>query len=278
MEKITYTNALGDSLTFDYTGEYILTDFTGMAAADVSPATTAGYKQHGETLNDVVLGIRVMTLNILLYGNRYEKKRNLDRLFNPLYGEGTLIYTNDYQSKMIKCIATVPPQITKREGCLFIAEVELTAHNPFFYDVAENAMKMDDFTGGLKFPWAAPYIKFAQKGDVSHITNTGDYLTPVRAEFRGDAINPCLTLDTTGEYIKVATTLDVGEKLWINTEYGNKTVQKEAANGTLTSAYNLIDIHSSFFSLPVGESKLSFSSDGGQPEVYLYWRNRYLGV
>ena len=154
----------------------------------------------------------------------------------------------------------------------------MLAHNPFFYDVAENAVKMDDFTGGLKFPWAAPYIKFAQKGDISHITNTGDYLTPVRAEFRGDAINPCLTLDTTGEYIKVATTLDVGEKLWINTEYGNKTVQKEAANGTLTSAYNLIDIHSSFFSLPVGESKLSFSSDGGQPEVYLYWRNRYLGV
>lgn len=28
----------------------------------------------------------------------------------------------------------------------------------------------------------------------------------------------------------------------------------------------------------VGESTLSFSSDGGQPEVYLYWRNRYLGV
>ena len=277
MEKITYTNSLGNTLTFDYTGEYILTGFTGMNAAEVLPATATGYKQNGQTLNDVVLGIRVITLNILLFGNRYEKKRNLDRLFNPLFGEGTLVYTNDYQSKMIKCIPTITPQIKSREGCLFVVEVELTAHNPFFLDVAENVMKMDDYTGGLTFPLAGA-MKFAEKGDLSRINNTGDYLTPIRAEFRGDAINPVLKNETTGEFIKVNTTLELGEKLWIDTTYGNKTVQKEAADGTLTSAYNLIDINTSFFQLPLGESTLSFSSDGGQPEVYLYWRNRYLGV
>lgn len=278
MEKITYTNSLGNTLTFDYKGEYILTDFTGMSAAEIVPATTQGYKQHGQTLNDVTLGIRVITLNILIWGDRYAKKRELDRLFNPLFGEGTLVYSNDYQSKMIKCIPTITPQITSREGKLHIVEVELTAHNPFFYDVAESAMKMDDYTGGLTFPIASPSFHFAEKGDLSRITNTGDYLTPVRAEFRGDAINPCLTLETTGEFIKVNTTLEIGEKLWIDTAYGNKTVYKEAADGTQTSAYNLIDINTSFFQLPLGESTLSFSSDGGQPEVYLYWRNRYLGV
>lgn len=47
MEKITFTNSLGNTLTFDYTGEYILDGFTGMDAAEVIPATATGYKQHG---------------------------------------------------------------------------------------------------------------------------------------------------------------------------------------------------------------------------------------
>ena len=278
MEKITYTNSLGNTLTLDYTGEYILTNFTGMSAAEVLPALSQGYKQHGQTLNDVYLGIRVITLNILIYGDKYRKKAELDKVFNPLFGEGTLVYTNDYQSRMIKCIPTIPPQVASREGNLHIIEVELTAHNPFFYDVAENVLKMDDYTGGLTFPINSEYVRFAEKGDISYITNSGDYLTPIKAEFRGDAINPYIILDTTGEYIKVNTTIDVGEKLWINTEYGNKTVEKEAADGTKTSAYNLIDINTSFFELPLGDNKLTFGSDGGAPEVYLYWRNRYLGV
>lgn len=278
MEKITFTNSLGNTLTFDYTGEYILSNFTGMGAAEVLPATAVGYKQHGQTVNDVTMGIRVMTLNILLFGNTDQKKRELDRLFNPLFGAGTLVYTNNYQSKMIKCIPTITPQIAERKGALRVVEVELTAYDPFFYDVAENVMKMDDFTGGLTFPLAAEYYTFANKGDLSYITNSGDYFTPIKAEFRGDAINPILTNETTGEFIKVNTTIGLDEKLWIDTAYGNKTVQKEAADGTLTSAYNLIDINTSFFQLPLGQSKLSFGSDGGQPEVYLYWRNRYLGV
>lgn len=109
MEKITFTNSLGNTLTFNYTGEYILDGFTGMDAAEVMPATASGYKQHGQTVNDVMLGIRVMTLHILLFGNLDQKKRELDKLFNPLFGAGTLVYTNSFQSKMIKCIPTITP-------------------------------------------------------------------------------------------------------------------------------------------------------------------------
>ena len=278
MERITYINSQDYSLTFDSKGEFLLCDFTGMESAEILPATTTGYKQNGQTINDVVLGIRVMTIQILLSGDVYKKKRELDKLFNPLYGEGTLIYQNSFQSKMIKCLPTITPTIRKREGTLHFVEVELTAFNPFFYDVAENITQLADFTGGLKFPWASSYIKFAQKGNVSYINNTGDYLTPVKVEFRGTATNPQLTLKNTGEYIKVNTKINEGEKLWITTGYGNKTVMKEGSNGSLTSAYNLIDINSSFFSLPLGTNELTFESDAGEPEVYIYWRNCYLGV
>lgn len=75
---------------------------------------------------------------------------------------------------MIKCIPTITPQIKSREGCLFVVEVELTAHNPFFLDVAENVMKMDDYTGGLTFPLAGA-MKFAEKGDLSRINNTDSW-------------------------------------------------------------------------------------------------------
>lgn len=278
MEKIIYTNRNGDILTFDSSGEYFLMDFTGMESAEILPSTTTGYQQMGQTVNEVSLGVRIITLTIGLFCNPYEKKRNLDRLFNPLIGESILVYENDYQSKMIKVIPSATPHIVKREGKLHFVEVELTAFDPFFYDVTENALQMGDYQGGLAFPIASPYVQFAQKGDISRITNSGDYITPVRAEFRGDAINPVLTLTNTGERIKVNTTLAVGEKLWIDTAYGNKTVFKQATDGTKTSAYNLISLDTKFFQLAQGENTLTFSSDGGQPVVYLYWRNRYLGV
>lgn len=92
MERITYINSQDYSLTFDSKGEFLLCEFTGMESAEISPATTTGYKQNGQTINDVVLGVRVMTIQILLSGDVYKKKRELDKLFNPLYGEGTLIY------------------------------------------------------------------------------------------------------------------------------------------------------------------------------------------
>ena len=91
-------------------------------------------------------------------------------------------------------------------------------------------------------------------------------------------MKPRLTLTNTGEFIEVDKEMSAGEKMIITTEYGNKNVVYKNANGEHSSAYHLINLDSTFFSLPYGENTISFTSQLGEPQVYIYWRNYYAGV
>lgn len=278
MERMTFVNAAGDRVDLGYTGDFLLYDWLGMGAAEVLPITSKGYRQHGYTYQGMTLGSRIITLGVRYTGDYYAKKRRLEQAFNPMLGPGVLTYTNDWGSKSITALTTLPPTPAERDG-FHAVTIELTAFDPWFYDTAENVKKMSDYKGGLTFPFRFdPAIHFATKGDLATVEITGDADTPLRAEFRGPAVRPRLELTNTGEHIEVETTLADGEKLLIDTSYGNKTVVHEYVDGTRESAYNLITIDSTFFQLRRGMNKLAFESDGGDPEVYLYWRNRYIGV
>lgn len=82
----------------------------------------------------------------------------------------------------------------------------------------------------------------------------------------------------TGEFIRVNRTIEEGYKLIINTAFGNKRVEIIAPDGTVTNAFHYIDLDSTFFSLDVGNTKIGFIADGGNPEVYVTYKNRYLSV
>jgi hypothetical protein len=140
---------------------------------------------------------------------------------------------------------------------------------------------LGDFTGGMKYPikFEGDGVTFASKGAVSAITISGDVPSPIRAEFKGGATTPKLTLSNTGEFIKVNITLEDTEELVITTDYGNKLVNKKNADGSLTSANHLISNDSTFITLPIGDNTLTFSADAGDNvEVYIYWYNWYMGV
>ena len=283
MERLTFTNSFGKSITLDYSNDYIIDSYDGLTAAEIIPVSTRGYRQNGYTRINTSLGSRYININFYVYAETmaafYEKRRNLASVFNPLLGEGILTYTNDFTSKSIKGIVSVAPTPTNKMGSLQLFNVEITCDNPFWFDNEESAVRMGDFTGGLSYPlqFTGAGEKFAQKGDVAKIKIVGDIPSPIRAEFRNHSLNPVLTLTNTGEFIKVNTEIDNNERLVINTAYGNKTVEHITTNGTENS-FHLITLDSSFFQLPIGQNQLTFSGDAGTPEVYLYWRNYYVGV
>ncbi len=138
---------------------------------------------------------------------------------------------------------------------------------------------MAGFTGGLSFPVILDgETKFAEKSSITTINNIGDVPAAIRAEFSGECQNPILINATTGEFIQVNTTLQEGEKLTINTAYGNKSVKHIAADGTIQDAYHLISVDSTFFELQTGTNRITFTSATGTPEVFLYYYNWYVGV
>jgi hypothetical protein len=284
MEKFVYKNKLGKTITIDYAGNYMLDSYGGLTASEILPITTTGYKQNGSTFISTNLGIRIISIKFGVFAgdalDMYTARRKIVSVFNPLLGEGTLTYTNDFISKSINVVVTEAPTPDKKYGTIQYYTVELTANNPLWFDNAESAIKLGDYTGGLSFPlqFEEDGVIYAQKGDIANITIEGDVPSPIRAEFKNASVNPKLELINTGEFIKVETSIDEGESLIINTEYGKKTVNKVNLDSSIESAFHLISPDSNFFSLPIGRNILGFSGDAGTPEVYVYYRNYYIGV
>ena len=286
MEKFTYTNSKGKNVVIGSNTGLQLIAATGLTAMEIIPYTIQGYRQNGYTLTNTQLGTRIISLEFAVFGKTeqefYQKRLELINTFNPLLGEGVLIYDNGYIQRAINVQVTQALNVgTSHTSNLKTYTIEFTAYNPLWRDVAENALMLGDFTGGLTFPFDFPStgVTFASKGAVSAIDITGDIPSPIRAEFKGGATTPKLTLKETSEFIKVNITLADSEELVITTDYGNKIVNKKTTSGTYESANHLISNDSTFFSLPIGKNTLSFSADAGDNvEVFIYWYNWYMGV
>lgn len=287
MEKFEWKNAQGKKLTFDYSGKCLIDSYSGLTAADIQPVNIKGYRQHGYTLEYITFGSRIISINFLIHEKTpediYRLRRELAAIFNPALGEGTLTYTNNYLSKSISGFCSILPTPTARYGLAMMMNVEITCPNPFWYDTAQTTINLDGFEKGLTFPFKFDEgVQFSHVGDRYTVNIEGDVGTPIKAVFRGNAerptVNPILRKIDTKEYIKVLTTLDGGEKLTITTDYGNKDVILTTSSGANHSAYNLIDVNSSFFYLTPGANILTFTSEGGIPSVDISYRNLYAGV
>lgn len=282
MERFIYTNASGGSATIGYNDEYVLLEYEGLTAAEVVPTMTQGYRQLGYTLDNIGWGTRVITIRFLTANNDmaavYTTRRNLQTVFNPTQ-KGTLIYENDVLKVAIDVFISTPLSITERLGRIQEYEIELTATYPFFRDVDETAIILQGYTGGLSFPLLINNTTFADAGSSIIVNYNGDVNGAIRAEFQDECINPTLNNLTTGEYIRVNTELENGDLLTITTGYGDKNVKHYVASTERTDdAFHLIDLGSSFFQLPQGRTKLTFTADTGTPKVILYYYQWYSGV
>ncbi|MBC5647562.1 phage distal tail protein [Christensenella tenuis] len=282
MERIKFINSKNQIFTasYDENARFIINSLGGLRAADIQIVQSSGYLQHGATYGRSLYGVRPIPIQFYYSyfstAEFYKTMDGLQRVFNPMLGEGVLIYENDHHSRMIRATVTEQPDIASNTGLgLRVIGLELTAHDPFFEDLIETRVRMADFVGGLKFPHRMP-MRFGKRGDSVTINNSGDAPAPIRCEFRGAATNPALKNDTTGEALKVVATIAAGDTLVIDTAYGKKTVTIERGDGTIEDATNSVDDEqSSFFSLALGSNRLSFSADTGAPVVYVNYKRLY---
>lgn len=114
----------------------------------------------------------------------------------------------------------------------------------------------------------------ALRADIHHVK------TPVLIIFTGPAVYPKVTNQTTGEFVAVRKELLEDETLYINTAYGEKSIEIEK-NGVRRNGYNYIDQNSFLsFNLAVGDNILEYSN--GRTDltnaVEVRYRRRYLGI
>ncbi|WP_233548095.1 phage tail domain-containing protein [Rummeliibacillus sp. POC4] len=280
-----FTNSRGESIEFGDSPFYLqYVDGLGEVSANIQ--TQKSPYLDGSSYLDSLLDDREIEIEFIInypfgtYEDVSKARTLISRVCNPLLGLGVLQYKNDHVTRKILCVAEhvpVYPDNGGRTKVLQKGKIAFIAPDPFWLDNATENYKLEDFVAHFHFPFKFP-VRFASRGDSKILVNNGDVPTSIRVTFRGEAINPKITNLTTDKFIKVNREIPTGYTLIIDTDERERKVKIIAPDGIEENAVHYIDLDSDFFKLEVGENKFSFITDGGRPEVYVEYQNRYLSV
>lgn len=285
IRRLTFTTSQGHTLDLNQDSGLLFNYVDGIGDVEANLYTQIAPFQDGGTYIDSTLQMRTIAFIVNIVGNGDDdisyKRGLLSSYFNPKLGEGILSYTYGSKTRILRCVSQHVPQFAtgmdNRRDNYQRASVTLLCPIPFWEDEFEKRFKLEDFGSAFKFPFHLP-TKFATRGDFDDLYNGGVVPTPLEIEFHGPATNPVISKKSTGEFIKVNQTIPEGYILYINTGFGNKRVEIISPDGTRTNAFNYLTIDSTFFMLDVGENAFGFITDGGDPEVYITYRNRFLSI
>ncbi|QTD41538.1 phage tail domain-containing protein [Sporosarcina sp. Te-1] len=281
-EKLTITNTNGDTVELSHRPPFLLTKIEGLGDVDADVQMSRAPFQDGATHVDTLLEPRYISIQVSILSDSREDlfafREHLTNVLNPKYSL-TVTYENGWVSRQISAISEhVPKYPADNRGLRYqIALANLVCPSPFWQDINPTNIKLEDYVSGFRFPFHFP-VRFATRGDTRLLVNVGHAPAPVKITFRGESINPTITKVGADEFIRVKKTIPQGYALEITTDINERAVRIIAPDGIVTNAMGYIDQKSTFFSLDIGENKLSFITEGGKPDVYVEYRNLYLGV
>lgn len=295
MQRLRVLNlGLNEEITFDSFGgiseDILLSHIEGLGHPGATSQKSQGVVQDGCDAEDALLDNRVIKLSATIRTKDrerlYQLRRRIFRIINPKTynsktgkrGELLLYYTNDYKTYRIYARVEDSFDFKERKKNHDKTIISFLCTNPYWLDESDTLADIKSSKGGIVFPLALPST-FSQVAFYKEINNDGDTDTPLSIIFSGPAINPCITNETTGEYIKVNREIGELEKIVINTESGKETVTLVTPNGT-ENVYNDIVLNSTFFDLIVGKNILRYSSDSEitKDTVSVEFTNRYTGA
>jgi hypothetical protein len=101
---------------------------------------------------------------------------------------------------------------------------------------------------------------FGEKGAAETVENTGGDGAPVLITITGFVDRPTINNLTTGEYITLNTTIEEGERVEINTDDNNLTIDLIDAAGVRTDIFPYMSIDSTLFKLAAGENVIEYTA------------------
>jgi len=163
--------------------------------------------------------------------------------------------------------------------------IDATCYDPLFYDAVARYRRIAEWASNFIWPLQIPEsgFTFADRTDslITTLQNDGDVETGLLIHFTASATvgNPVLTNLETGEYIKLNRTLEAGETVVVNTNYGAESVTSHRGD-MIEDIINDLDLGSTFLQAPVGTTPFHYTADSNisAMTVTIYYFQRYLGV
>ncbi len=269
---------------------------SGLSGAEAAEAIVETMEQVLSD-GDLVLSRRVGGRDLVLqfeiadYDNRDAYRRELLSFFDPTADGMLTVIRRDGDGKTVtrSCACMLSGRMTMTQEHLYSyvrVRVPLYCPDPYFYSDTCRISAAQDITPLLSFPLTVTSDTGVTGGlarckDVLDVDNSGDaaagFVLSLRAIDHGGTagiVNPKITRMEDGAYIRLLTTLAVGDTLTVSTLPGAKYVLKNGENELR------FDRGSTFFPLLRGSNTLRISADAmlEPPQVVVSYRCRFFGV
>lgn len=278
MNHILLTSAAGQTLTIGRYPPILLTSMEGAEGYQASINAETNAQMDGSSYVGSRVQARNILINLLIVQDTEANRHRLQRLLPP-HEEGTLTCVGETSRQIRYRVESLTfPHTTARRKT---AALSLLCPNPFFQDTEEFSSNIAGKRALLTLPFCIPPggTVFSRRlfDPEEPLLNPGDKEAGLIIEFvaNGPVRNPRIDNLTTGQYLRVVTSLAQGDRLVINTCAGSKRIELNGEN-----INHRIDRGSDFFSLLPGENLLRYSSEEGYEDldVFLRWRAEYWGA
>lgn len=252
MYNAKFENSRGQTFYFGYQHGNLF-DIEGLTGQDLNVATSQGFNQIGETVENIAIGSKNFEITGRLLGDATQSKKQMLAVFAP-FESGRLVFEDKYY---IDCTVKYTPIITpQKEDPRF--ELVLVAPYPYWQKVAAESVKVGGWKPMFSFPvnYAEPHI-FAIEGEGGFVNayNGGQVDAYFKVEFyaRGEVKNPEIINVKTQEFLRLNTTLQNEEKIIVYRKGGKLFVEKES-NGRTENVFSVLDEDSDLFLMRVGDN------------------------
>lgn len=294
-EKLTYTNSRGESIELSTKSLYhvnVSVDATGIADIQNEIYGTSSMGQHGETKTGMHIEPREIkvtgAINAKSKDYAYTLRRRALKTLNPEL-DGVLTYEYGDFKRKIACTVSDTPEFYRKQGTPLVCfDLAFRCSSPFWQEEAEMREDIASWVGAWEFPYdidqdddTSMIWGYREESIIVDCYNSGDVSTGMRIRFSalGTVVKPILLNVDTQEYIQINATMQTGDVIEINTEYGSKGATL-TRNGATTDYYRYIDVDSTFMQLAIGDNIFRYDAESGvnSMEVSLYYNAKYLGV
>jgi len=261
----TYLNAISpsadDKIIFGE-GDFLLGVVSGIALPNIDTQSQTAPYQDGSTYLDTKIQSRTISLKTTLLtgqGEVYTDRAKIYRALNPKLGKGTLVYENGTFTKSIDCVVSAITEDENNNSDTQRFMIEFFCDVPFWRDNTITEVIFDDST---------------------IVNNSGNVETPVIITLSNGITNPIIQNITTGQLMQLTYVIANGERVEINTEFGNKSITHYDSGDNPTNILAYLSNLSIFIDLQAGNNEIGYTgtSVDGTFEAKVSFYNRYLGV
>ena len=254
-----YVNENGDSITFDYSGGFLISKPSGIDTLSVNLSQAQGIDQVGATIQSTNIQPRPVTIVGCLVGDAQDVNKN--KLLSVVRPDiGGKLYADDYY---LSVYPTATPIIEPKDR-LARFQFSLLAPYPYWCKDDSASATLSGIQKLFKLP--CNFSKTYRFGELMqtqfmNVPNRGQVPVPYTATFiaKGEVENPKITNATTGKFLLIKKTLVSGEMLVVEITH-ERTYVTSSVDGDCRGALSLT---SNLFRLDVGGNVLKPEAASG---------------